>query len=258
MRPEIPHDLIGQIATWDDLHRWERRILGIELRKLGLTYTEIRELIPVPKSTLSNWCSGVVLQPSQIERIQLTSSSSRLDVPTDTQWRRRAEIAAIRGQAREFAFLNVWDPWFVLGVTLYWGEGAKSKNYLDLVNSDPRALTAFTAWVRRYLDEEAEFVLALHLHEGNDEDAAKRYWRSALDMPTVPFTKTFIKPRGTGHRKNHLEHGVCRVRTRNASDHWNRVMEWIDVVADLFGCYEARIASIADGSLAQFGRASDS
>ncbi len=68
------------------------------------------------------------------------------------------------------------------------------------------------------------FVLSLHLHEGNAERLAFAYWRKATGLPEAPFTKTFIEPAGTGHRKNHLKHGICRVRLRNPSDHWNRTM----------------------------------
>ena len=53
MRPDIPHRLIDRAAEWDDLHRWERSELGKALRRFGLTYGEIRSLIPVPKATLS-------------------------------------------------------------------------------------------------------------------------------------------------------------------------------------------------------------
>jgi len=49
------------------------------------------------------------------------------------------------------------------------------------------------------------------------------------------FYKTFIKPKGTGHRKNTLTHGVCTVRMRRPSDAWNAVMEWIDVLSKGFG-----------------------
>jgi hypothetical protein len=52
------------------------------------------------------------------------------------------------------------------------------------------------------------------------------------------FHQTFIKPAGTGHRKNHLEHGICTVRMRKPSNAWQTVMEWIDVLARNFGLDE--------------------
>src|SRR5665811_495586 len=236
MRPHVPPDLIDRAGEWDDLHRWERSELGKALRRLGLTYGEIRDIIPVPKGTLSYWCRDVRLTIDQIQSIALRSSpGSRAGVPVDTQWRRRGAIERIRADAQTFAETHIDDAFFVTGVALYWGEGAKTRNSCSLTNADPGVLRAFVAWVRSYIDVDAGFVLSLHLHEGNDEPAARKYWRAETGLPDSPFTKTYIKPRGTGHRKNHLEHGICRVRVRNASDHWNRITVWIDVVRSRFG-----------------------
>jgi len=138
-------------------------------------------------------------------------------------------------EARAFATSRLDDARFVGAVVLYWGEGSKTRNYLDLTNTDPAALRYFIRWVRDYMDPAAEFKLGLHLHEGNDEAAAQHYWSDALNLGSARFDKTFIKPAGTGHRKNHLVHGVCRVRTLRASDYWQRVMVWIEVIAESFG-----------------------
>lgn len=235
----VPSRLLTRASDWPALHRWERRQLALELRKLGLSYGEIRRVIPVPKSTLNTWFSGIRLSPEQVEAIRLrVGPESRRGIPVDTQRGRRQRIHEIRTEARLFAVDHLDDPLFIAGVVLYWGEGAKTRNHLDLTNSDPAALRLFIRWCKAYLPAEPDIQLSLHLHEGNDEEGAKTYWRSALGVPEVQFGKTFIKPRGTGHRKNHLEHGVCRVRTRRAADNWNRVMEWIDVVASDLGRYE--------------------
>jgi len=239
MKPEIPSTLLAEASDWEVLHQWERRQLGMALRRLGLTYSEIQSVIPVPKGTLSNWSREVALTRGQIDAIrQRTGPNTQRGIPKDTQWKRRLEIEMIRSDARAFAESHLDDARFVAGVVLYWGEGAKTRNNLDLTNSDPAALRTFVQWVRSYLDEDAQFVLSMHLHSGNDEAAAKAYWRRTVGMRNARFTRTFIKPPGTGHRKNHLRHGVCRVRTLRASNHWNRTMVWIDVVAAHLGPIE--------------------
>ena len=239
MKPVIPTALLAEAAEWADLHRWECKQLGMALRRLGLTYSEIQSVIPVPKGTLSNWSRNVTLTDTQIAAIRdRTGPNTQRGIPRDTQRKRRREIGFIRSEAHRFAESNLCDPHFVGGVVLYWGEGSKTQNSLDLSNADPAALRTFIRWVRRYLDADAEFVLSMHLHEGNDEPAARKYWASAVGMPGVGFTKTFIKPLGTGHRKNYLKHGVCRVRVRRAADHWHRTMVWIQVVAESLGPIE--------------------
>jgi hypothetical protein len=77
-------------------------------------------------------------------------------------------------------------------------------------------------------------VLELHLHEGNDDNEARLHWASALGLVDPHFYATFVKPAGTGHRKNHLVHGVCRVSMTKSSDAFHRTMAWIEVIADLY------------------------
>lgn len=243
MKPQIPNELIDQAAEWNELHRWERSELGKALRRLGLTYGEIREIIPVPKGTLSNWCRSVELSERQVEEIRARMPSQK-GVPKDSQWKRRIEIQRIREEATRFANEHRTDSLFVAGVVLYWAEGSKWRNDFAVANTDPAALRLFVSWVRVYLDRRAAFRLSLHLHDGNNEGLAKSYWRSELGLPEAEFTKTYIKPRGTGHRKNRLPAGVCRVRVLRCADHWNRVMAWIEVVGAHLG---SDVATLAPG-----------
>jgi hypothetical protein len=98
MRPDVPNDLLVLARQWDDLHRWERSQLGKALRRLGLTYGEIRGIVPVPKGTLSYWCRDVDLTPAQVAAIRERSgAASRAGIPVDTQWRR----AGKSGQSRK-------------------------------------------------------------------------------------------------------------------------------------------------------------
>ncbi len=233
MRPAVPAALLERAAEWEELHRWERSELGKALRRLGLTYAEIRELIPVPKGTLSYWCRDIRLSDEHVAAIR-ERTTSRKGVPVDTQWKRREEIDRIRQEARRFAEQHLDDPFFVAGVVLYWAEGSKTKRQLAMANADPDVLRIFIRWTRRYHRPYAEFTLALHLHEGNDEPAARRYWRSELALPRANFTKTLIKPRGTGHRKNHLVRGVCRVVVRRSANDHVRTMAWIESLRGTF------------------------
>ena len=149
MRPSVPVALVDRASEWDELHRWERSELGKALRRLGLTYGEMRELIPVPTGTLSYWCREIRLSEEQVEAIRdRTGPETRIGIPVDTQWRRREEIDRIRKEARLFALDHIDDSFFVAGVALYWGEGAKTGGDLSLANADPRALRLFIAWVR--------------------------------------------------------------------------------------------------------------
>ena len=232
--------MMTRIEAWDRSSRWERSELGKDLRRLGLSYGEIMDLIPVKKSTLATWCREVRLTDQQYTTIKERTYGSRLGIPVDTNWKRREEIGRIRDLARSQVPALMNDPLWVAGVILYWAEGAKTRNHLKLNNADPRALRLFICWVRAYLDPLAEFSLQLHLHEGNDDEAARSHWRYETGLMTANFYRTFIKPKGTGHRKNHLAHGVCTIKVRRCADAWQRTMTWVEVIADDLGLPEAQ------------------
>jgi hypothetical protein len=175
MTPHVPNHLADPVANWDDLTRFERSELGKALRRLGWTYGEIRRVIPVPKGTLSYWCRDIQLTDEQIAAIK-ERTQSRVGVPRDTQRKRREEARVIRTRAEAEAQKLIEDPMWLLGIALYWAEGAKTRRSLALANSDPRILRAFIDWCRAFHDPNAEFVLQIHLHEGNDDSSAKAFW----------------------------------------------------------------------------------
>jgi hypothetical protein len=181
-----------RIAGWDTLSRWERSELGRDLRRLGLSYGEVMDLIPVKKSTLATWCREVKLPEAQYEVIR-KRTGSREGVPRDTNRKRRQEIERIRRDARAQVPELIDDSLWVAGTVLYWAEGAKTRNQLKLANADPRALRLFVRWILRYVDPGASFSLHLHLHEGNDDKAARAYWRAETGLMNANFYKTFIK-----------------------------------------------------------------
>ncbi len=230
---DVGNEVRERVGNWDDLSRWERSELGKDLRWRGLSYGEIMDLIPVKKSTLATWCREVDLTHDQIEAIR-ERRAAQPGIPRDTNWKRREEIALIRQIAREQVPELLGDTFWIAGLIMYWAEGAKTRNFVSMANTDPRVLRLFVRWICTYVDPTAQFSLHLHLHGGNDEAAARRHWRSETELEYANFHKTFIKPKGTGHRKNHLQHGICTVKVRRAADPWNIIMEWIDSVAQHF------------------------
>ena len=155
-------------------------------------------------------------------------------VPTNTQRKCHLEIELIQAQARLEAIHLQEDPFWAMGIALYWAEGTKSSRRLELAHSEPQALRLFMSWARRHIRPDAIFAAAINLHSDNDEPAAKDYRSAELGIDPVPFTKTFIKPDGTGHRKNHLLSGVCRVTMKRSTDAFITTITWVDFVRESF------------------------
>lgn len=243
---KTPPEVARAVARWAYMSRWDRAELGRYLRRLGWTYGEIMTVLPVGKGTLSGWCRDIRLTEEQIEAIKARRPPGvRTGIPVDTQRKRRQQIKTMQQMAALEVPRLIKSPLWLAGTVLYWAEGSKTKRILEMVNTDPRTLELFIQWVREFHDRNASFVLSLHLHEGNNEPEAMSFWREAVGLPDARFTKTFIKPAGTGHRKNKLACGVCRVQMRRSTDAWWRTLAWIESLATGRHWYSS------NGSLAQ-------
>ncbi len=101
-------ELEARIAEWDRMSRWERSELGKDLRRLGMTYAEIMELIPVKKSTLATWCREVLLTDEQYAAIK-ERTGSQAGIPRDTNrngGQRSSRSEPRRLQRRRFSCMS--------------------------------------------------------------------------------------------------------------------------------------------------------
>ena len=231
---ELEASILGRVRGYVSASRWERAELGRDLRRLGLSYGEIMDLIPVRKSTLATWCRDVRLTDGQIEAIK-GRRASEPGIPRDTLRKRRKEIEIIRARATLEAEHLVDDPLWVAGVVLYWGEGFKTQNQLGIAMADPFGLRLFMRWTDTFLPPATGFRAKVNLHADNDEPGARRWWAEELNLDLSAFNKSFVKPDGTGHRKNHLEYGVCAVSKRRCADAFHATSAWIDFIQSHMG-----------------------
>jgi hypothetical protein len=232
---ELEVAVLERVRTYESLSRWEKSELGRELRRLGLSYGEIMELIPVKKSTLATWCRDVKLDDEQIDAMKERRPSTKQGTPRNTQRKRHREVDLIEAQATLEAEHLVQDPFWVAGVSMYWGEGSKTQRRLSMANADPAALRMFKHWSTRYLPPDLGWRAKLNLHASNDEVAARLWWAEQIDVDIEDFTKSYIKPNGTGHRKNHLPFGVCTLHKRRSADAYFTTMAWIKFLQTHYG-----------------------
>jgi hypothetical protein len=118
---------------------------------------------------------------------------------------------------------------------MYWGEGSKTKRRLVLANADPAALRMFKSWSETFHSPAHGWRARLNIHADNDELAARRWWSTELALPLPDFTRSYVKPDGTGHRKNNLPYGVCTLILRRSADAFVTTICWIDFLQDHYG-----------------------
>ena len=110
------------------------------------------------------------------------------------------------------------------------GRGSQaSEPELRFSNSDPGLVVLFIRWSWKYLDlGEHPFDARLHLHTGQDEEERRAFWSAVTGIALKDFRKAYVKPEGTGHRKNVLYNGTISIRVRCSGTMFHRVMGWID------------------------------
>jgi hypothetical protein len=212
-----------------------------EVRKLrykGFSYSEIRQFIHVSKSSLSLWLKDIILTEEQIKRLRRKGEVARLlgsKALKDARIKRQKRI--ISKAISEVKPLNISDLWLV-GVMLYWAEGAKQKEYhpsqrVCFSNSDPAMLILFLSWLRRCLCINPEdILLEIYIHETykRTREELLKYWSNTTELPLGKFNKVYYKKNKVhSYRKNRGEgyHGVLRISVKRSTDLNRQITGWI-------------------------------
>lgn len=191
--------------------------LAIKLRKQGLSYNKISKVLDIPKSTLSEWLSGLkwsVAIRSDLSRRANYIARKRLRLINK---KRREYWEQWREEAREEArkdFQNlIRNPLFIAGAMLYWGEGDSNltNGHIGFTNTNPNMMRLFTLFLMQICKIPKEKIrVQMVLYPDLDEGKCKNFWSSETGIPKEYFYKTqFIRGR---HPTKRLSHGIFMVR----------------------------------------------
>jgi hypothetical protein len=156
------------------------------LRATGLPLADIAARLGVSKSSVSLWVRDVAFDP----RPRSTRGRSR--APNALQRRKQAEIAHLLDEGRDRVGRLSEREFLVAGIALYAGEGSKRDGEVRFVNSDPRMVTFFCSWLRRFFAiDESRLRVRLYLHEGLDLAASTAHWSEVTGIPESQFGKPY-------------------------------------------------------------------
>ncbi|QQG42988.1 MAG: hypothetical protein HYW45_02115 [Candidatus Daviesbacteria bacterium] len=217
----------------------EEKLKAQELRRRGLSYGEILLQINVSKDTISRWCRDIALTKTQKKRLlknKVFGQKKGSQVAAENKRRKRLlrtkEIFEI--SKSELGELNKRDR-FLAGIAFYASEGDKTDGKGGVANSDPRIIKFMIKWFKEFCKiPMSKFRGALWLHEGLDEEKAKKFWCKLTNIPTQQFHKTYIakdKKDSRKIRKNIHQYGVFAIRFSDA-DKQRRIMGWISALVD--------------------------
>ncbi|MFZ3044098.1 MAG: hypothetical protein WA058_03285 [Minisyncoccia bacterium] len=206
---------------------------AVKMRKRGKSYKEIHAALKIPVSTLSDWF--VHKEWSSKIKSRLTTEARKestvrlLDLNKIRGQHLEKAYEAARKEARaEFELLK-YDPLFIAGVMLYWGEGAKNpKQGVKFTNSDPKMVKFYVEFLKRSCRIPEDRIKAyILIYPDIEEKTCRAYWSKMSNLPWQNFTKSVVI---TGrHATRRLGWGVCTI-TVSSNYFKQKVLEWIQLL----------------------------
>lgn len=212
----------------------EIRAQAIELRRQGLSYTQIAARLGVSKSSLSLWLRDVYLDDVAKERLAqraLTATARRAETARSLR-RQRQRIAHEMARA-EIGPLSA-EQLHVAGVVAYWAEGAKDKPWrpderVRFINSDPGLILLFLAWLRLVGVDRERLAFQVAIHERADIAAAHAYWSEVVGVDAAHFLPVTLKrhnPKTVRKNTGDDYHGCLVVSVRRSTELYRRLAGW--------------------------------
>lgn len=167
------------------------------LRSAGLTYDEIAELTGASAGSMSLWLRDMPI-PRDDPRSAAHRRAAVLATRARTRERKlRARDAVIAQSAHQIGSITSREL-LLVGVAIYWAEGAKSKPWairdrLTFINSDPSMILMFLRWLGLLGIDRSRCRFHLQIHESADVGAAETYWSDLVGVDLETFNKTTLK-----------------------------------------------------------------
>ncbi len=170
----------------------------IELRKQGLSYSEIQNILPVAKSTLQNWIVFAGLTHNarhleiqlgkKIENHRAGTEAARLIREEKTKKKILRFVQQFEGQ--------ILDPFIIGGCFLYEAEGQK-RGDCKFSNSDYRLINYFLNFIEKYFDRDRKngvnFRLYIHKNREKDLEGLLNFWTSKLGIKSEQIAVSWKK-----------------------------------------------------------------
>ncbi|GHC67247.1 hypothetical protein [Streptomyces cinnamoneus] len=201
-----------------------------ELRLAGRTYDEIVAELGVAKSSVSLWVRDLP-KPQK--------SAEQMHEMQEARWAPHRRAQAVKrietklDAAHEIGRMTDREL-FLVGVGLYWSEGAKSKPHrlserVTFINSDPDMIQVYLAWLSLLGVRPEHIQYRVMIHENADVARSERFWADVAGVDAATLKKTTLKKHNPATvRKNVGEsyHGCLVVDVLKSADLYRRVEGW--------------------------------
>ncbi len=223
----------------------KEKLEALSLRRLGKSYGEILQVVPVSKSTLASWLKSVSLSKAQKQRFSEKRRLAALKGAYTMHQQRISTTEEIFREAKaEVSNISHRELW-LMGIMLYWAEGSKIKEYTSnqtmiFSNSDPRMIKLFLTWCRiclKLTNEQIKFDIYVH-ESAYVPGRLKTFWSGVTGFDIDRFGKIYLKKHSirTNRRKTgDAYYGLLRVVIRRSTNLNRKVSAWIEEVSNQCG-----------------------
>lgn len=186
----------------------------------NLGYVSIAKLVPVSKSTLSEWLKNYPLSEGRVQELRrqnLKNNEEKIE-------KFRAKVRQSKQDSSDSLFTlyktrfsNIsTESKLVAGLMLYLAEGTKSNNYhIALANTNPDVIKFFVWWIGEFLNITKDSLkFELHLYENMDLAKEVKFWKQELGIKDEQFYKHQVRKlnKNSFKYKDSFRHGTCSVR----------------------------------------------
>src|SRR3989344_9168464 len=208
----------------------EQKNLAIDLRMRGMSYSEIKREVVVPKSTLSFWLKSIKLSSRKLfrleqKRLEAIKESSRKKVIKTLEQIKKIQTSS----ANDIGKISKRELW-LMGVALYWRERFLNKNDSDMqrgvrfTSSDPHLIKFFLKWlsdIGGLEKDEIAMDIFIGKNKKNKIKEVKDYWAKTTDFPRKYFSHVYLqKIRLKKTKRKTIKqtgNGLLRIRVKASS-----------------------------------------
>ena len=221
---------------------------AIKLRIEGFSYSEIRKQVKVSKSSLSLWLRSVGLTKRQKQR--LTEKKWTAIKRGWEKWKnqriKKTEIVNKEAIGQIKKIKKTEEKLFLMGIMLYWAEGAKEKQYrlgqgVSFSNSDFKMIKVFIEWLKDCLkipDNQINFDIYIHDNNKYRLNEVRSFWSKVTGFPIEKFGKIYFKKHKIKTLRKNTDnnyHGLLRIKVSKSTYINRRIVGWIEGIYQKWG-----------------------
>jgi hypothetical protein len=188
------------------------------LRAKGKSLGYISEKLNVSKGSVSVWVRDIELTTGQRKKID--TEHKKKSIKTLNNYRpehiKKHRDKRLNWQMEGRKKAREKDTVYAFACGIFYGEGSKRRNVVNICNCDAELLVFFVKFLRRCFkikNSDLRGYVDCYVNENLTIDEIHKYWSEKLKIPVSQFSKPTSR---YGHYYKH-KYGVCTVRIHKTS-----------------------------------------